>query len=307
MTFDEIINQTFNNNVPPSNGINGQPYKIKAGDFQIAKEDLNNFQELFTKEPNKGVGNGEVSIYYLFNYHKSNIKTGSALTGSTKYRTQIAKENRGENDPDLIINGKPVEIKAYTSHSKFSLGRFQAKKEFREIISLLFSVDNIANEKSFTDVLNFSYKDIARSAENLCQLRYVLNQNKKLKSLPFLDKVNKKIEAFDKIAKSADRNLGESICYNPTIERPGGDTMALEISKYITLKMLEGKPGDKGFIMNLIPDGTKRKLDVKKGIKIIEIDFDKFEDDPKILGSESPQTFTFNGGAFSANFLKLFP
>lgn len=307
MTFDDIIKETFKGKVPPSNGINGQPYKIEAGDFKIAYEDLENFQKLFTKEPNKGVGNGEVSIFYLFNYHKSNVKTGSALTGDTKYRTQIAKENRGDNDPDLIINGKTVEIKAYTSHNKFSLGRFQAKKEFREMISFLFSVDNIANEKSFTDVLNFSYKDIARSSEHLCQLRYVLNQNKELKSLPFLDKVNKKIEAFDKVAKSADKKLGENICYNPTVERPGGDTMALEISKYITLKMLEGKPGDKGFIMNLIPDGSKKKLNVQKGIKIIKIDFDKFEDDPRILGSESPQTFTFNGGAFSANFLKLFP
>lgn len=307
MTFDEIINQTFSNNIPPSNGINGQPYKIQAGDFKIASQDLNAFQTLFTKEPNKGVGNGEVSIYYLFNYHKSNIQAGSALRGGTKYIKQIAKENRGDNDPDLIINGKTVEIKAYTSHSKFSLGRFQAKKEFREIISLLFSVDNIANEKSFTDVLNFSYKDIARSAEHLCQLRFVLNKNKELKKLPFLDKLNKKIQAFDNLVKSADKKLADSICFKPTASRPGGDKMALEISKYITLKMLEGKPGDKGFIMNLIPDGSKRKLDVAKGIKIIKIDFDKFEDDPIILGSESPQTFTFNGGAFSANFLKLFP
>jgi hypothetical protein len=66
------------------------------------------------------------------------------------------------------------------------------------------------------------------------------------------------------------------------------------------------KPGDKGYMLNTIPDYSKRRMDVSKGIMLYKVDLENMESSSNILGSESPQTFTFNGGAFSADFQKLF-
>jgi hypothetical protein len=263
-------------------------YKIEPGRFNLHPQDIGTFQELFAAGTNKGVGNGEVSLFWLFNWGR---RSGRAI------------ETRGGNDPDLKIDSKNVEVKAYPKHGKFSLGRFQDQRAFRELISTIFSVDNILREKGFTDVANFKYKDMVRASESFCKLRQVILSNKQLNDFDFFKKLIKTIDRFESLATQEGLN---SVCYTGSNSRPGGEKIAMELSKYILRKLLGGKPGNGGFMLNLVPDSSKKFLNLDAGIMIYKIDLDRMETSADILGSESPQTFTFNGGAFSANFEKLF-
>ena len=263
-------------------------YSIKPGKLQIHPLDLGTFQDLFAAGTNKGVGNGEVSLFWLFNWGS---KSGRAV------------ETRGGNDPDLLIDGQNVEVKAYGNHNKFSLGRFQNQKIFREMVSIVFSVDNIMREKGFTDLANFKYKDLSRSAETFCEIRHTLMKDPSLQQYKIFEQLMKKVERFETLAYNNDM---KPACYIGTNTRPGGDIIAMEMSKYILKQLLGDKPGDKGYMLNLVPDGSKKKLNTTQGIMLYKVDLDKMETSPEVLGSESPQTFTFNGGAFSANFSKLF-
>lgn len=263
-------------------------YEIKPGPLVVDKRDMATFQKLFAAGTNKGVGNGEVSLFWLFNW------------GKTKDRAQ---ETRGGNDPDLRIDRKNVEVKAYGKHNKFSLGRFQNQKAFRELIAIIFSVDNIMRESGFTDVANFKYSDLARSAESFCKLRQIILSNKQLREFEFFAQLVKKIDRFESLATKEGLT---PVCYVSGSTRPGGQTIAMELSKYILKQLLGDKPGDGGYMLNLIPDSSKKKMDEKKGIMIYRVVLDKMETSPTILGSDTPQTFTFNGGAFSADFDKLF-
>ena len=263
-------------------------YRVKPGRLDIHPMDMPTFQALFAAGTNKGVGNGEVSLFWLFNW------------GS---RSNRAKETRGGNDPDLLIDNQNVEVKAYGNHDKFSLGRFQNQKVFREMVAIIFSVDNIMRESGFTDLANFKYKDLSRSAETFCEIRHMLMSQPELGKYKIFSQLMKKIERFEQLAAA---NGMKSACYIGRGKRPGGALIAMEMSKYILKQLLGDKPGDKGFMLNLVPDSSKKKMNETKGIMLYKVDLDKMETSPEILGSESPQTFTFNGGAFSANFSKLF-
>ena len=41
-----------------------------SGSFEIARKDQASFLKLFSEIPNKGAGNGEVGLYWLFNYQR---------------------------------------------------------------------------------------------------------------------------------------------------------------------------------------------------------------------------------------------
>ena len=263
-------------------------YSITPGKLNIAPKDIETFQALFAAGTNKGVGNGEVSLFWLFNWGGRPVR---------------AIETRGGNDPDLKIDNKNVEVKAYGQHNKFSLGRFQNQKEFRELVAIIFSIDNLMRETGFTDVANFKYKDLSRSSESFCKLRQVILANKQLREFELFKQIVKKIDRFEYLANQEGL---KSVCYTGSNTRPGGEKIAMELSKYILKKLLGEKPGNGGYMLNLVPDSSKKRLDENAGIMIYKVDLENMESSPSILGSEAPQTFTFNGGAFSANFDKLF-
>ena len=66
----------------------------------------------------KGSGNGEIALYWLFKYQSPSIP---------------AKDSRGSDNPDLIIDGHGVEVKSMESND-LALGRF-GHEEYKEIMS----------------------------------------------------------------------------------------------------------------------------------------------------------------------------
>ena len=124
--YDDLIRTTLGvENIPTSKhkykypGPGGGTYEE-----QVNKEDLEVWEKLWEAAPEKktekgvataGVGKGEVSLYWLYNYSNSNVKV---------------EEGRAGDDPDLFFNGNGVEVKAYSSHnSLLSIGRYGTDKE----------------------------------------------------------------------------------------------------------------------------------------------------------------------------------
>jgi len=74
----------------------------------------------------KGVGNGELALYWLYNY------SGTA----------IVKEGREGDNPDLEFNGVGVEVKAKDKHGgKQGLGRFGQDTKQLKLLGMIFGIN----------------------------------------------------------------------------------------------------------------------------------------------------------------------
>lgn len=277
-SFDSIIQATLS---PDEMKVQGR-YSLQSKSFKlnIDRRDQAAFKKLFKTAPDKTVGNGEVSLYWLFN--------GGSNT---------AKETRGGNDPDLMINRKAVEVKAYPYHDPISLGRFQDRRAFRAMVNTLFGVANLENafgggtgrgEQTFKGELSFKYQDLLESAESFLNLKAVIDgNNKALMKFPIFKQMQKTITSFE--------NGLKSIGYNERKVTANG--IAIALMKHLIKVSVGDKPGDKGYIANL---KDKDPLD----IYFHYIDFDNMTTDENTLKQKG--TFSINGGVFKANFGRLF-
>ena len=277
-SFDELIDEVLK---PNEKKVHGR-YSIPSKSFQLTidRRDQATFKKLFTAAPNKGVGNGEVSLYWLFN------------GGRNK-----AKETRGGNDPDLMINGKAVEVKAYPYHNPISLGRFQDRRAFRAMVNTLFGVANLSaafeggtgrGEQTFKGELAFKYKDLVESAEKFLSLKEVVENNSKA-----LDKF--------KIFKDIMRTVGQFETQLKATgfkgRNPKANDIAAALIKNVVMESVADKPGDKGYVANL---KEKDPLD----IYFHYVDFANMATDEKILGSKG--TISIGGGTLKINFSRVF-
>lgn len=278
-SFDAIIDATLKDEEKKVQG----RYSLQNKSFKlnIDRRDQDAFVKLFKKAPDKTVGNGEVSLYWLFN-------------GGTRKR---AYETRGGNEPDLKIDGKSVEVKAYPYHDPISLGRFQDRRAFRSLVNTLFGVSNLAQafeggegrgEQSFKGELSFKYDDLLASAQKFLDLQDVLAGNKKiLGKFPVFKQMDRTITQFNTAMKAIGLNA----------RNPNANDIAIQLMKHLIEVSVGDKPGDKGYIANL---KDKDPLD----IYFHYIDFANMTDDEKILSQRG--TFSINGGVFKANFSRLF-
>lgn len=107
-----------------------------GNDFNLNGKDGEIWGKLFGVKPlasrtgkqSGGSGNGEVSVYWAFQYNKSN-----------KFQVQ---DQRGSDNPDLIINDLGVEIKDYSS-KQITLGKFFADKKSYGLLSNLFGFKSL--------------------------------------------------------------------------------------------------------------------------------------------------------------------
>ena len=107
-----------------------------GNDFNLNGKDGEIWSKLFGVKPlasrtgkqSGGSGNGEVSVYWAFQYNKSK-------------KFQV-KDQRGSDNPDLIINDLGVEIKDYSS-KQITLGKFFADKKSYGLLSNLFGFKSL--------------------------------------------------------------------------------------------------------------------------------------------------------------------
>ncbi len=279
---DVIINALYGKN-PENKSIPTSKNKYKFGgnstfDVQVKSEDLEIWKKLWSVKPPKsgkeigsagslGVGNGEISLYWLYQYSNS----GTDVT--------MGREN---DDPDLRFNGKGVEVKAYDKHTGLlGLGRYGADKENLQLLGMMFGVNTLVQalgdgEKSKTiNTTNFKGTDLIDAMENVIKLQNV-----------DLDGLSKEYPLFSTIKKNVDF-LNNKLGDFSTAEE-GAISMA---HKLVSAK-LERKPGSGGYLASLKEDGD---------IRFFAIDLEKLKTSDEFLDNiQSKQS------SLGLNFDKLF-
>ena len=162
--------------------------------------------------------------------------------------------------------------------------------------------------------LLFGYKELAEAAEQFCILRSALEMMEKEGKLPEVFKNMKKTtDAWDARAETQ----GLKSC---TEDRAGGHHIATELIRYGIKTIMGDKPGDKGYVLNVVGSKTTfanefkwhqiklEKMTTNESVLALGSGVTKVKDSlPPGSDYKDTQTFGFNGATFSANLFRLFP
>jgi hypothetical protein len=227
-SFDAIIEETFKEGIPAVKG----KYKLpeQTSEFKIDSADQEAFKALFYKAPDKSVGNGEVALYWLFNY------------ANPSSPTDRARENRGADDPDLLVDGNGLEVKSYNSHDKKStLGKFKSDVESRKLINALFGITNMS--KVFGEEGSFNSEVVF----NMAILRDAFQEVLKIQKVFAEDNVKEVLESypvFAEMQKQVNTLLG-------MVDSKDPEELAKKVMVTLLKTKLEKKPGAGNYIINL--------------------------------------------------------
>lgn len=320
-SFHKLIKKTLGNLRENSPSMTADRYKPSLRFKSLSnKNDIKNFKKLYNVKPKAVYGNGEVALFWLWNYHESN------LNDKDEPDNIICHAGASGNEPDLKYNRTNIEIKSYPAGAsrdiKTNIGRFQGKEDFVYLVNQIFSIRNALMGGISEDgkparsvaTLLFGYKELAEAAEQFCILRSALHKMEKEGDLPTVFKGMKKTtDAWDAKANAQ----GLRSC---TKDRAGGHHIASELIRYGIKEIMGDKPGNKGYMLNVVGEG----MNFANQFKWHQIVIDKMTTDESVLalGSGKPnvvdtlppgsdykdtQTFGFNGATFSANLFRLFP
>jgi len=275
--YDGLIKKTLNvNEIPRSKS--KYKYPGKGGSTymeQVSADDLPIWQALWTAKPDKktekgvetaGVGKGELSLYWLYNYSNSGINVTEGRTGD---------------DPDLFFNGNGIEVKAYSSHTAaLSIGRYGADRENLRLLGTIFGISSLARvfggegtDKTINPT-NFKGVDLIPAFEEVEALG-----NADLEGL------SQFYDIFGKILLNI-KKVKDTLKFESA--RQGGLAMGRKFLK----DKLGRKPGDGNFLVNLKKDGSMKFF----GVSFATIDSD--EDILTKMGSSQ--------SAMKLNFTKTF-
>jgi len=245
-------------------------------DVQVKESDMNIWKKLYEVAPpkkgeeegqTKGVGNGEVALYWLYNYSNSKIEV---------------KEGRSGDDPDLFFNGTGVEVKAYKSHNgKISLGRFGADKENLRLLGLIFGLNALVRvlgkgeEVKTINPTNFKGIDLPPALENVIKLKNI-DLSSLAQTYPLFATIKQNIDLLSK-------SLGDF---------SNSEEGAINMTYKLLNAKLGRKPRDKGYLANVKPSGD---------IKFFYIDLEKVKSNEDIL-----KVFGVTQSSIGMNFSKIF-
>ena len=275
--YDNVIRKTLNlkeeESIPTPKG----KYSLKDGTFmeQVSPDDKAIFDKLYNVAPpkkgeeegeTKGVGNGEVALYWL--YQHSGVETQIGRSGD---------------DPDLFIAGKGVEVKAYKSHTgKIGLGRFGADKENLQLLSVIFGIKALSEtlgakkETNTINPTNFKGTDLIPAFEQIIELE----------KIPDLEGLAAQYSIFANIKQNIDI-LNQNLS-SPKSALEGAQAMAYKIIE----SKLSRKPGNGGYLANVLKNGS---------IKFFKIDLEKTKSNENLLDN-----FAAKQSAIYLDFNKIF-
>lgn len=186
-----------------------------------------------TGTASKGVGAGELSLYWLYNYSNSNINV---------------TEGREGGGADLFFDGVGVEVKAEGSHTaKIGLGRFSEFKEEVALLTILFGLNALTKVLSTEDLkgkimnpTNFLGKELPLAFQSFT----------KFANLPNLKELAGQFGIFRSIYDNVNQvkqYVGDTS--DPTIA--SGNMLTKLLSKKLNIK-----PGFGGYLVNLKKEGS---------------------------------------------------
>ena len=201
--------------------------------FSLTGEDQDYWQTLYPEKPFKadskiptaGSGNGEIAAYWAYQYNEKPIET---------------VDGRGGEDPDLIIGGFGVEVKAYDSNV-ITLGKFGRDKASIELLNQIFGTLALFTEDSIQgNTGNFKTSTVLAGFKVLEELI----KDKSLQDLPVTKPFFSKIT---NLYTSLGLELGAS-----------AEEATSKLLKRMLWTKLSKKPNlgkDVGFILNVSEDG----------------------------------------------------
>jgi hypothetical protein len=284
--FQDIVDKVLTDEERKVKKPGGYKLQKKTHKIQIDRKDFPTYEKLYFETYGKGTGNGEIALWWLFNYDNK---------GVNQNRTKVTQ---GGSDPDLNIDRMNAEVKAYSHNpkGKISLGRYERRRTFRALLNTMFGIHNLrmafegdlsrAGGQQFKGEITFRLKDIMEAAESFTELKDLLNSQKQLQNFKIFVDMKKTIDKFDKEVS--------------TIGHKGDkpEDYAYSLLKSLIMDTLGEKPGDKGYIINC-PDGKRKAEDT---IYIYYIDFKNMSKDLKAL-----DTVEAGGAGVKAGFNMLFP
>ena len=261
--------------IPQSKGSYSLPNN--TFEFTVAASDKDTFNKLYNTAPpkkgetegeTKGVGNGEIALYWLYSYNDNGIKVTVGRKGD---------------DPDLFFNDNGVEVKAMKSHNgKIGLGRFGTDRENINLLSVAFGIkalSEVLGEKKPGPAINptnFKGSDLIAAFEQVIELE----------KIPDLERLATQYDVFDTIKKNIDTL--NSALNTPTEAKEAAQAMAFKMVE----SKLERKPRDGGYLANVLKNGS---------IKFYKIDLNKLETNEELLNHVAAKQ-----SALYLDFSKLF-
>ena len=305
-TFHNLIKKTLGKNVPRvENNYDGilstnGTYKWPTG----SDADFKNFEKLFPIKPQSGYGNGELALFWLFNYGEKERNPESSP------RAEVGSVvHAGKNiETDLVIDKKNVEVKSYTGskNTLIKVGMWTGIDggDLQKMLETLFAIAKLIDrDKARGSIRKFDFKSIADAAEKLCVVREAYRDLQKedpsaaaqLSKFAFFKEVATSIEQFDDMLK--DKKLKG--CFSGSGKRVGGKTIARHLMRYLILKMFDRKPGPNGMLVNF--KGSGGSYSKSSGIDVTQVDKDKVS-----LGNvEEDKSFNTSDLNLFVNFEKI--
>jgi len=237
LSENEAIPTSKNSYAWPGSGGSTYSIQVKGDDIKWWKSfwELTPPKEGQTEGGTKGVGNGEISLYWLYQYSNNNIDV---------------KDTRGSDNPDLKFNGVGVEVKAYDKHTgKQGLGRFGQDVKQLKLLGIIFGI------RALVKAFQPRQEGKKRAPKNVNPLTWdggnLLNAFEILDELKGIDlrELAERYDVFEKIASNM-IFLKEALGEYSTPEE-GAKKMAVEFVR----PKLGRKPGPGGFLVNVLPNG----------------------------------------------------
>jgi len=247
VSYDDVIKNALKvENIPQVKG------KYTLGtNVNVNGEDAEIFKKLYsTAPPKKGksvetagsktTGYGEISMYWLFAHQPGHKAQGT----------------QGQGKPDLEIDNKGVEVKAYDT-SRITLGRFSSDSKNIDLLNTLFgldalvsSIEKTGDKEKKASALTFKKSDIVRAFNTLTDF----SNNEELRDLStkyaLIGNIYSKVDAL-----------------NTTMGLESGATAedyAATLIKRILLRKFGEKPGFGGYIANVDENGKIEYLQISE-------------------------------------------
>jgi len=287
--YDDVIRRHLglSEDQPIPRSKNSYPFPGSGGatfSIQVKSDDLKYWKDFWELTPpkagkttggTKGSGFGEISLYWLYNHSNSN---------------QDVKDTRGADNPDLKFNGIGVEVKAYDKgHTgKQKLGRFGQDYEILKMLGVIFGINTLTTlfkgvpegkKRGDKDInpLTWDGKNLADAMQEFINFKNIdIDQLAEIPGYDLFKMIKENIEFLD-------TRLGE---YRTAEE--GARKMSLEFIK----PKIARKPGDGGFITNVLIDGDCR---------FWQVDYDRV-----VKNEDSLNHIKASQGAMEVDFEALF-
>jgi hypothetical protein len=285
-SYDNVIRRHLglDENQPIPRSKNSYPFPGAGGatfDIQVKSDDMKYWKDFWGLTPpkegeteggTKGVGNGEISLYWLYNHSDSNINVN---------------DTRGADNPDLRFNNVGVEVKAYPKHQgKHGLGRFGQDVEQLKMLGVIFGINALAKQfQPKPEGKKRAPKDVNPLTWDGNNLTSALDEVMQFKKVD-IDQLADVYDIFNQIKQNLDfldKRLGDY-----TTSSEGARKMALEFIK----PKVARKPGDGGFLTNVLINGDCR---------FWQIDYDKVLNNKDALNHIKAAQ-----GSMQVNFEELF-